>query len=118
MKWLEVNVYNNAPWTRAPAQNRGSESMPVLPPAVPYPYGYYPLTYGPLAWFSSSPVGYQGHPQYAPAGYLPPALPPIGYTPAPPPAPKQTIEYPMILEWLEYCDRHPECRGEDLSSHA
>jgi hypothetical protein len=111
-KPLEINVYNNAPRTRAPAQNIAPvASIPPVPPtAPPFPYGYYPppSAYGPPAWYSP-PTGYvQGHPQY---GQVP------GYAQTPVLPPTTKIEYPMISEWLKYCDRHPQRRGENLSDH-
>lgn len=35
----------------------------------------------------------------------------------PPPVPKKT-ETPYIRTWLEYCDSHPDRRGENFSAHA
>src|SRR6266481_7094615 len=113
MKPTQINVYNNGLSTRAPAQNITSMgSVPLLLPTMPsFPYGYYPPPgpYGPPAWFGPPTTGHiQGHPQY---GQVP------GYeqTCVLPPASK--IEYPKISEWLEYCDQHPECCGENLSDH-
>ena len=69
--------------------------------------------------------------------YPPPALPPVWYTQGPQPAigfappnpvPAQAgvalaanqavaVVYPLIRDWLEYCDRHPGRCGEDFAAH-
>ena len=111
MKPLEINLYNNALWTRAPVQNIAPvAALPVQPTTPPFPYGYYPTPgpYGPPAWYGQ-PTGYvQGYPQYG-------QVPGYAQTPVPPLAPK--IEYPMMSEWLEYCNQHPQCHGENLNDH-
>jgi hypothetical protein len=81
---------------------------PTMPNAG-FPYNFYPPPYVQPAWY--------GLPSAAGPGYL---QPPTGYAqpPAMPPALKQTIQYPTISTWLEYCDRHPQRSGEDFSDHA
>jgi hypothetical protein len=58
-------------------------------------------------------------PYRMPPWYLPP--PPPTHTTPPPAAPKGTsnsnVEFPKIPEWLRYCDRHPQRKGENLGQH-
>jgi hypothetical protein len=28
----------------------------------------------------------------------------------------KVVEFPLITDWLKYCDQHPECRGQKLSA--
>jgi hypothetical protein len=38
-------------------------------------------------------------------------------TAAPAPAPaSKSLKYPLISEWIDYCDRHPDRRGANLSA--
>lgn len=104
IKPLELNLYQNGPRTRTPAQN-----VPAQPPlpSMPFMYNYYPSPY------PTAPGWYPQPPPHAP-----------NLMPAPnqalpvhqgPPAPK--VEYPKIADWLKYCDLHPDRRGEDFSVH-
>jgi len=90
---------------------------------VPFPYGCYPPPFMAPAMYYSS----MGFPQFAP-GIAPPA---VGFTTPPsntftPPglpmpatvasaAPTQPLNYPLIPEWIKYCDQHPNRSGASLT---
>jgi hypothetical protein len=101
-KPAEINVLDNRPRTKKPAQNMADHLS--FPPAMGFPYGYYPPPFPPPStWYSQ------------------PSNPVPGPAPTPLPAPRKTIkisDYPQITTWLNYCDSHPDRRGEYLSSHA
>jgi hypothetical protein len=112
----EINLYNNGPRTRAPAQAvaQSGQGFPQPPPSMNFPYGYYPPPYMmPPSWYPQQPP---------PAlNFVPPTpnLMPLTPNPAPPVQNQTTaFEYPNITTWLAYCDQHPNRCGENFSMHA
>ena len=75
-----------------------------------FPYGFYPPPYhAPHTWY--------------PPNQPPPNLdhavhPPVIHTGNPPQPVPAKVEIPKIRPWLKYCNKHPDCRGEDFSEHA
>jgi hypothetical protein len=112
-KPAEVNVYAGGPRSKAPAQNvlgRAQSgqltevgSQPQIPPfPMGFPYGFYP----------PPPISFPGWP-----GYLP-AVPSAPNPTWPPANHIVKLNYPKIGAWLNYCDQHPDRRGENFAMHA
>ena len=93
----EINLYSNAPHSRAPARHMWHDMPGQFQPPMDAPYGYYPLPYVMPHWY---------------------AQPQTPAVPAPKPAshPSKPTDYPKISDWLEYCDRHLDRYGENFSS--
>lgn len=115
-KPAEVNVLGNTARGRLAAKPSANPNDQVT-----FPYGCYPPPLMSPAMYYSSMVAPQ-----MPAGFFPPApgftVPPSGFLPppgpptVPPPVLSQPLNYPLISEWIEYCDRHPNRVGGNLSS--
>lgn len=68
-----------------------------------FPYGYYPPPYPlPSPWYQSQPPG-------------PPAA--VAVPTANLVTTGAKLDYPKISHWLNYCDTHPDRRGEDFVAH-
>jgi hypothetical protein len=90
------------------AMNPAAMNPVAMNPAAMNPaammHSLYGLYTNPFGWF----------PQ--PAGYLPPgAQMPF---PSQPAAAPPSVDYPVISDWLKYCDDHPKRRGDNLMAHA
>jgi hypothetical protein len=73
--------------------------------ALANPFFSYP---NPSLWYGHVPIYNPPFPPLQPQHYMvPPIMPAL---------PTQSVEYPMIAEWLTYCDNHPQRSGEDFSS--
>ena len=94
----EVNARKNGPRARVPAkyQLAGGAQLAHGMGAASYPYVYYPPPYPML--FYPGPV--------APAVHQPPSQTPSTTTTSE----AADLDYPLIADWLAYCDRHA-CRG-------
>jgi hypothetical protein len=100
-KPAELNFYSNAPRSRNPGRPIAQTQAQAPPHNPGFPYGYYPPPYPP-----PYPPTWHGYSQGPPS-----TLNPAG-------APIIKVNYPMIIPWLNYCDKHPERCGEDFSAHA
>jgi hypothetical protein len=116
MKPVEVNILGNTARGCPPTQPNSMEPMP-------FPYGYYPpplltpnMYYSGLGFPQAFP-GYGGPP---PSGLLAPTDNVLQQKAPTPSAstlpPQQALKYPRILEWIEYCDQHPNRSDGNLGT--
>lgn len=111
-----VNVMQNGPQGTKPQVQAAGPLIPTPPPAPmaaglagPHPFFPYPnMQPYPSPWYRMP-----GHPIYGTpftSLHLGPMIPPMTQAP-----PMQPVEYPTIMEWLAYCDGHPQHAGKDFS---
>jgi hypothetical protein len=100
---------------------RGTKTQgPALGPPVP---ASFPPHAGPMAGAAANP--FYSYPSLPPHpfwyGQVPFPFPPLQAQhymalPTAPVLPTQDVDYPMITEWLVYCDNHPQRSGGDFTS--
>ncbi|KAM6492687.1 hypothetical protein JOM56_012411 [Amanita muscaria] len=105
----EVNARGNGPRARAPAAKvQQFNGAPQAPTEMGFGYPYYPQP-PPYPYYAMPP------PSAPPA--RPVSLSPVAHDSVDA-ASATDLEYPLIVDWLAYCDKHARRRGRNLCQYS